>query len=203
MTEIVTEVARPDPLLPLPDFTSEVLLTSESLPISTWPHSASNCPNSWSASLESPCPSCHCFVCDVPLSLCDDISNHITADGALAEWRRAKRRRNKLAQAWNDIPALVNLIVTLSIDEASKVSDAHPVVHPTVSSTLTPMTTDFITNNNANNTKTTTPVKSPAKSDDITDSHKTADIPTPIDNKSNIHFNRVDKVITPIKPEPV
>lgn len=49
------------------------------------------------------------------------------ADGSQEEWRRAKRRHAAFLDAWNDIPALVNLIVKLSVDEA--VRNVPPQAH--------------------------------------------------------------------------
>lgn len=98
----------------------DVVLTAEKLSISSWPHAVVDCPAAWSSPTSSPCPSCFCFVCDTPFSCCEDATAHAVADGAQEEWRRAKRRRSALTHAWQDIPALVNLIVQLSVDEAAR-----------------------------------------------------------------------------------
>ncbi|CAN8068414.1 unnamed protein product [Agarophyton chilense] len=97
--------------------TTGVVLQSEHIKIQQWPHSRPDCPSLWNGS-SNPCDQCYCYVCDVPVGRCDDISLHAAADGRTPDWAQTKRRRRALAQTWLDIPDLVDLLVSFSVDES-------------------------------------------------------------------------------------
>ena len=105
---------------------AQVVITSSTHPTATWPHATVDCLST------PPCPTCYCYVCDVPLAQCDDHAAHASADGKDNHWNVIKRRRNALVNTWPDIPALVNLIVSLSVEEAVRRTDRPADAHDDV-----------------------------------------------------------------------
>lgn len=102
------------------ELSDDVNTTSIIFRTQTWPHSRLDCPLLYHPSNPPPppCSHCYCFVCDIPFHLCENPSFHEMADGRSDDWTRLKRRRSALSNTWLDIPNLVNLIVSLSVDES-------------------------------------------------------------------------------------
>ncbi|PXF43917.1 hypothetical protein BWQ96_06383 [Gracilariopsis chorda] len=102
---------------------ADVVFQSEQIKIRDWPHARTDCPSVWNGS-KVPCAQCYCYVCDVPISECDDVVLHASASGRTPEWAHKKRCRRALVNTWSNIPDLVNLLVSFSVDE-SKVRSGH------------------------------------------------------------------------------
>lgn len=102
---------------------ADIVIQSEQIKIRNWPHARTDCPSSW-AGTAAPCAQCFCYVCDVPVSECDDSVQHAPASGRTPEWAQKKRCRRALVNTWSSIPDLVNLLISFSVDE-SKVRTGH------------------------------------------------------------------------------
>lgn len=116
-------------------------LVSESLTQLSWPHAMADCPRRRRV---GPCGACYCFVCDVPVGACEAPVAHAGADGKHEEWRRAKRLHHRLrGAAWDDVPALVDLVIALAVEEATGVARPTPR-SPTLVAAADPFEVEFV-----------------------------------------------------------
>lgn len=102
---------------------SELVVLTASLTLNAYPHARIDCPDLLSprrsAPPVAPCPLCYCYVCDVPLSSCDDAAAHGLADGRDAAWQAEKRRRAAV-YGYSDVAELVERIIFFAVDESRR-----------------------------------------------------------------------------------